>query len=370
MARQDIWTKQYLLTWVFNVERGMFAFVRTPAGDGMIIDCGGSGTAGILAKLKKTALRHCNSVDGSGRKQTRLAQVILSHPHVDHITDLEDVAAENPRLWTCPHDKDAPEGTADEKLDWDLIENPEGSKELIEKYRQAYEGRKRELPLQVYVPKSKTPSFRYGLFYIRPPECEPSEEEEEGGLPEADYGNNVSLMLFLRFQKSSILLPGDMMTSGMDYAVNEGCENRLVGDGIHSKYAKESSKRDAFRRWVNSGCSVLVAPHHGLESGFPEALFDALPKKDQRVDLVVISERQHRKKTDGKIHEAYQSKKKGKVRGMPVQSDDGGSEERISVRTSSDGHCLIGCRGGNEIAVVTSEDLDWILTQGPNALFK
>jgi len=355
MVKQDVWSKQYLLVWVFSVERGGYALVRTPAKDAMIIDCGGSDAASILPKLKKKVLVHCNRVVGNNKKETRLAQVILSHPHVDHITNLEGIAVENPALWTCPHDKDMPGGMLDEKLDWTLIENPEDSDELIEKYKHVYAGRK--LPLQVFVPKSKIPGFRYGLFYIRPPECEPSEDAEEEGLPKADYGNNVSLMVFLRFQNSSIILPGDMLTSGMDYAVNEGCENRLVGEGIPSSYAKRSSKRDTFRGWVNGGCSVLVAPHHGLESGFPEALFDALPKKDQRVDLVVISERRHGKKTDGKIHEAYQSTKKGKVRGMPVKGPDGSSETRASVRTSSDGHCLIGCRGSDEISVVTSQDL-------------
>ncbi|MBN2020838.1 MAG: MBL fold metallo-hydrolase [Sedimentisphaerales bacterium] len=358
--------KQYLWAWIFNVGRGNCAFVITPSRDGVLIDCGGD--ENIIASIKKRLLPFCREHKWGQDKVTRIGQIIVSHPHIDHFGQIKEAKKLYPYLWTCPHDKVPKPLDVDERINWELIKNPEGSEEIIEEYRNAYEGR--NLPLQVFRPTNVVPYFSYGIFYIRPPDCEPIESQigsEKEGLPERDYGNNISVMVYFMFSKSSIFFPGDMMCSGMKRAIETGCENRLVGEGIPFQFATQSARADTLRNWINTGCSVLVAPHHGLVSGYSNEFFSSLPVADPRVDFVVISEKAEPRKDEGKVHNNYQNSEK--VKGLQVIGQNGSKKMRLSVTTRTDGHCLVGFRGNNEVSVVTSQDLEWILTKGPCQLF-
>jgi len=365
MVSRDWVNKQYLLAWIFDVGRGSCAFVRTPSKDGVLIDCGGDEK--IVCCVKEHLVPICRRCAGTEGKKNRIGQVIISHPHVDHFRSIEEAVKLNPMLWTCPHDKEPKLLEPDERLNWELIENPEDSDELLELYRNAYEGRR--LPLQVFAPAHAVPHFAYGIFYIRPLECEPIENflGEDEGLPEKDYANNTSIMVCFRFNRSSILFPGDMMASGMKRALEVGCENRRVGEGVPEKYRLESGSAQILRKWVNSGCSVLVAPHHGLESGYSPEFFRSLPTEDPRVGLVVISEKAKPRKGEGKVHTNYQSEEK--VKGATVIDEYSSKSDRLSVTTRTDGNCLVGFRGTDDLSVVVSHDLEWILTDGPEALF-
>ncbi len=363
------WTKkQYLLAWIFNVGRGNCAFIRTPSRDGILIDCGGGDE--VIDGIEEYLLPTCREQALGDFDETRLAQVVISHPHVDHFLQIKRANALHPCFWTCPHDKTSPQGYPDERLDWELVSNPDGSGDLEEAYRDAYA--KRRLPLQAFAPASEIPHFAYGLFYLPPPQCKPLEDElrEKGnGLPKGDYANNVSIMAYFWFNGNSILFPGDMMPSGMSKSLSIGCENRLVGDGFAERFAKQSASAETFRKWVNAGCSILVAPHHGLESAYSPEFFRSLPAQDPRVGLVVISEKTEPGPCDGKVHPNYQNRGAGKVRGMQVQNQNGMLQECLSVTTRSQGHCLIGFRGVDDIGVVVSQDLEWILTDGPQYVF-
>jgi len=359
--------KQYLLAWILNVGRGNCAFVRTPSRDGMLIDCGGEEE--IILSIKKYIIPLCRKHKASSG-ETQVGQVIISHPHIDHFRQISKAEGLNPRLWTCPHDKQPIKGYPDERLDWELVGNPEGSQELEDLYRTAYAEPKRRLPLQTFAPVSQIPYFSYGMFYIPPPQCKPVENSasiSDSELPKKDYGNNTSIMVYFRFGKSSILFPGDMMASGMKRAIEVGCENRLVGEGIAPQFARRSASAEMLRKWINKGCTVLVAPHHGLESGYSNEFFTSLPIADPRVGIVVISEKAKPRKDEGNVHSNYQNREK--VKGLRVIKQDGAKEVRLSVTTRTDGHCLVGFRGSEEVSVVVSEDLDWILTKGPERLF-
>lgn len=360
--------KQYMLAWIFNVGHGICGFVRTPSRDGILIDCGGSHE--VIDAIDEYLLPSCREHEVGFGEETRLAQVIISHPHVDHFLQIERTSDLHPYFWTCPHDKDAPQGYPDERLDWQLISNPEGSNELEEAYREAYS--ERNLPLQAFAPVNEIPHFYYGLFYIPAPQCKPIEghvDRADGSLPKKDYANNTSIMAYFHFNNSSILFPGDMMASGMKRALTVGCENRVVGDGIADTFAARSAAPETFRKWVNSGCSVLVAPHHGLESAYSPDFFLSLPASDPRVNLVVVSEKAEPGPYDGAVHPNYQKRDAGKVKGTWVRNDKGSIQECLSVTTRSQGHCLVGFRGTNEIGVVVSQDLEWVLTEGPECVF-
>lgn len=361
MTKGDWKTKQCLLAWVFNVGRGVCVFLRTPAKNGVLVDCGGEKSSQIIPMLQKFVIPNCSEIQYANGKKTRTAQMLLSHPHADHIREIEHGMELAPYYVTCPHDKDD-----DEKFNWDLLENPPGTEGLLDTYKASY--RSRCLPLRIYPPKSKPPGFLQGIFYLRPPECEPKDNSEDG-LPKSDYANNTSIMMYLKYCGKTILLPGDMMPSGMKKILEKGSENRLTGDGILPKFSEETDPKTPFSKLMREGgCSVLVAPHHGLESGFCPEFFDSLPESDKRVDLVVVSEKAKPGKNDGKVHPEYQTEKR--VRGMTVKKKDGSTEQnRRSITTRSDGHCLIGIRSPNELSVVISSDLKWILSEGPDALF-
>jgi beta-lactamase superfamily II metal-dependent hydrolase len=366
----EFWNKQYMLVWVFDVGRGNCGFVRTPSQHGILLDCGGENS--VISMIKKYLLPRCREqkwvAKNGNEKRTRIGQVIISHPHVDHFRNIAEVIGLDPILLTCPHDKQASYFEPNECVDWELIQNPEGSEELLELYRSSYEGR--NLPLQVFSPTSQVPHLTYGIFYIRPPECEPVDSwygDEDSGLPKKDYGNNISIMTYFRFNKNSIFFPGDIMASGMKHALKVGCENRLVGDGIAAKFAKRSGSPEMLRKWINSGCSILVAPHHGLESGYSREFFLSLPVDDPRVCAVLISEKAKSSKDEGNVHSYYQNSKK--VKGISVIREDGTRVNKLSITTRTDGNCLIGFRGSKDISVVVSKNLEWILTDGPNFLF-
>lgn len=359
-----------MLVWVFDVGRGNCGFVRTPSKHGILLDCGGDSS--VISMIEKYLLPRCRErkwVDKNGNeKHTRISQVIISHPHVDHFSNIEQVMELDPFLLTCPHDKQASYLEQNECVDWELIHNPEGSDELLYLYRRAYKGR--NLPLQVFSPTSQVPHFTYGIFYIRPSECEPVESwfiNEDSGLSKQDYGNNISIMTYFRFNKNSILFPGDIMASGMKHALEVGCENRLVGEGVAAKFAKRSASTQMLRKWINRGCSILVAPHHGLESGYSPEFFLSLPIGDPRVRGVLISEKAKPSKGEGCVHCNYQSS--DKVKGVSVIRDNGTRTNKLSITTRTDGNCLIGFRGSEDISVVVSKNVEWILTDGSEFLF-
>lgn len=83
--------------------------------------------------------------------------------------------------------------------------------------------------------------------------------------------------------------------------------------------------------------------------------------------MVVISEKANPGENEGKVHTNYQNTQK--VKGMGITRGDGTKERRLSLTTRTDGHCLVGFRGTNEISIVVSQDLSWILTEGPDLLF-
>ena len=350
--------KQYLWAWIFNVGRGNCAFVLMPSKYGILIDCGGEEE--IINAMIKRIFPYCRIYKWGQDKETRVCQMIISHPHVDHFQNIEKAISLYPYFWTCPqHDKIPSIGYPDERLNWDLVENEENTEELVELYKSAYLGNKRQLPLQTFIPTNQTPHFSYGIFYIPPPQCEL--------INKSDYANNTSIMAYFRFNNNSILFPGDMMSSGMKDILESGCENRIVGEGIPSQFAKRSASAETFRKWINGGCSILVAPHHGLESAYSPEFFESLPVDDPKVDIVVISEKAKSRENEGDVHHNYQNS--DKVKGLQVIKQDGKKEKRLSVTTRTDGHCLVGFRGNNEISVVTSQDLEWILTKGPDQLF-
>lgn len=348
--------------WIFNVGRGNAGFVRSPLNQGFIVDMAEGEDFDPTAFIEKKLIPHLSPYN-----KAKIAQAMLSHPHQDHIAQCaklshgyrEGLLA--PALLTCPHDKEPKNGDLSEKLNWKRIVNPKGTEKLIDEYKALYA--QRSLPLQTILFDSKrtVPNLEYGIYYVRPPVCETIHEKND-----QDYGNSVSVLFYFRHGDSTILFPGDITPEALKHLLLErdGTEKRFTrfdrqfSEGHpmwHSQTADQPSLRALLRK---RGLTILVAPHHGLESCFSPDLYEAMVGGKPR--LVVISERRHTKDQDGKVHAQYQSE--DGASGLNVEIE-GKGEFRRSLSTVSGHHVLIVLNGNGSPKVYADKDPQKLLAK-------
>src|SRR5579884_1347334 len=172
--------------WIFSVGRGNAAFVRTGLNQGFILDmgCGGIQDFDPADFIKRNLALKLDKF-----QNRYIAQAVLSHPHKDHIAQCGELRSGilEPKLLTCPHDKDS-----NEKLNWSRIKNPEGSSDLEATYRSLYSSR--QLPLQTirFDAKKTIPNLEYGIFYLRPPVADKLHTDDNA------YGNACSIVFYFR----------------------------------------------------------------------------------------------------------------------------------------------------------------------------
>jgi beta-lactamase superfamily II metal-dependent hydrolase len=320
--------------WIFSVGRGNAAFIRTGMNHGFILDM--NSTEFDVAKFIKD--KFVCKLDSY--KDNKIAQAILSHPHGDHIVQCSELKKGSPlypTLLTCPHAKDSENGSPNEKVNWTRICNRDTDAENVETYKSLYSNR--NLPLQTiqYAAGRNIPNLEYGLFYIRPPVCEKLHPNDDN-----EYGNSTSIMFYLRHGTNSVLFPGDMTPEGMEHILNEreGLEKRYTK--FDSKWAANNGTHHAktdgqpsLRSLLQQGLTILVAPHHGLESCHSPALFGAI--KGGRPKMVVISERRKAHEGDGSTHPNYARDICSS--GLRVQIE--GREEIKGCLTTKEGHHIL-----------------------------
>ena len=343
--------------WIFNVGRGVAAFVRTPLNHGILVDMGmsedfdpcGFVESHILSRLSEYA-----HDDGDTPYEARkIAQVILSHPHADHISQCQFLNKKSfePSLLTCPHDKDGTERP--EKVNWDRIENPEGTQASVDTYRSLYKTRKPGLSTMNTTSLSLSSGLEYGLYYLRPPICEILHVDDDNC-----YGNATSLVIYFRHGDSSILFPGDITPEGLAHLLSEGdgAEKRYTIFRYHSSgeqkdWYKATLQQPSLKSNLQEhGLTFLVAPHHGLESGFSETLYRSI--KTGKPNLVIISEKKHTSEQDGTVDRRYDSP--AGASGMRV-SVEGRQEDRRVLSTEDGFHILIALSGTGSAPRVWAE---------------
>lgn len=350
--------------WIFNVERGLCIFIRTALNQGIMYDFGSSDDFKPSEFLKKHIIPYLDKYKGCG-----LAQTIISHPHVDHISDIKclldpdkDNSPFHAFLHTCPHDK-TKGSEKPEAIDWNRIKNPDGNEDKVEDYKSLYKKEDRRLPLQTicYDSLRSIPNLEYGLYYVRPPvvsEIYPNNDQA--------YGNGISLVIFYRHGSHTLLIPGDINPDTFEHLLGEGegMEKRYtIFDKRHSTqhldWHEVSGDQPSLKSLLGKyGLSILIAPHHGLESGFSDELYSSI--KDGKPDLVVISEKRHLSDSDGKVDTFYQSSNGAK--GLSVFTK-GIGEKKYSVSTRNGQHILILFQG-------TGGQPDVFLEEYPEALLK
>ena len=332
------WTNNNRLhIFVFAVKRGLAVFIRLPNNVGVIYDLGGGESFSPVEFIDEKIIGHLTQYDGHN-----IAQLLVSHPHADHIQQASEINCRSPRLRpalvTLPHDVGS-NTTADERVDFTRIENGD-NEELISEYKKLYDNRKP--PLRTIDPETlsdRTEDLEYGFYYMRPPKVAIEQPNNDH-----HYGNGLSFCLWLRYGKHSVWIPGDITPEVHKKVIHgaDSVERRIVGHDVdghqyphryHTETKDQPSPNELFRK---NGLSVLVAPHHGLESCFPDVLFDSLP--DGRVRAAIVSEKRHTGASDGTVDSRYLSS--DYVDGVSVDKE-GAHIKLRRVSTASDHHILI-----------------------------
>lgn len=346
--------------WVFNVGRGLSVFIRTPKNYGILYDVGSSEDFSPMEFIKKHFLENLtkyeSKIDGKA-DQHDLAQTVISHPHADHISEVKELKTFKMGLLTCPHDK-TKEGIKDEKFDFEVIEDHEN----LRIYRSLF--KERSLPLQTIKYEDANTTVlqaEYGIYYVRPPEVRKIHKDNDH-----QYGNGCSLVLYFKYGDQSILIPGDITPEALEQILDEkeGSEKRYSifsrsasANDWHVKTGGQPSLRDQLK---NHGLTILVAPHHGLESCYSQKLYDTI--KDSKPSLVVISEKKHWGENDGKVDERYRGEKGAK--GIDVNIEGTIEKQRYSVSTCNGYHYLIKFTSQKKVEVYGEKDPLKLLDKG------
>lgn len=314
---------QYCCIWIFDVGRGVAAAVLTPTRKWIMIDLGGSDDFNPVNDFMYSKLPASSLENSRGRKE--LSQLIISHPHDDHLTCIREFNQRiYPILLTVPNDVDDPNQPRNCKINWDRIQNP--SAELVEELKYAYQ--RRTPPLAIHK-EFNVNGFYYGIYYIPPGVCESSPK-----LSLANYANNISIVARFYYKGNVVLFCGDLMKDGMEYIL----------DNIPPLKADLS----------NYGVDYLIAPHHGLESSFSTKLFDCLPGNKTK-KLNIISERRSYDGTNQNIDSRYSSAQFAGGENIYI---NGVKEHRRQIKTANVGH----------VRIVLYENGNSLITTGNNSL--
>lgn len=264
-----------LYIWIFDVGRGMSAFVKTIHNYGVMVDCGTSEDFNPFSEVVHKHFLPCLDVPVRNGQKFRLAQLIVSHPHSDHCAEFDTVIRQGkPMFLTTPH-SNPKEPDLQQHVNWNLVDNRPGTEGPVLALKD--EINRRDPPLKAYIdePGFSAPGFSMEIFFIPP-------RVNETTLPKGDYTNNLSIAVYMSLGGNSILFMGDLMPSGVEYLL-----------GTDSNFA----------RCVKAGISFVVVPHHGLESGFCSSLYRNMPKvKSHWLISSLRSERQARMKG---VHTLY-----------------------------------------------------------------
>lgn len=262
---------------VWDVQHGSAAYLKTPNGKHITVDLG---TGSFKSKERDfSPLRHLKT----RWSVAQLDYVIITHPHLDHIDDILNFDLLSPRVLSRPRHLTADDVWANNRnADRDIRQKVEKYLELNQRYSEP-------------IPQGYDISdpANYGGVDIRvfTPTMSPTSNI-----------NNHSLVVVISFENCKVLLPGD----------NEPPSWTELLD------------RSNFREAI-AGTDVLIAPHHGRDSGFHRDLFNHISPL-----LTVIS--------DGRFLDTSATDRyRAVTREWTVHRRNGSDEKRRCVSTRNDG---------------------------------
>ena len=261
------------VTW--DVDHGSAAYIRTPNSKHITIDLGTRRATDAGFK----PLSHLYS--NWGVKQ--LDAIVITHPHLDHIEDILNFENLSPKLLVSPNH-------LTESEIWGSNTNaPMETKQIIQKY-----------------------------IDIRRHYSQPAAQENDISIP-SNYGG-VSFQFFVPSLPPRNNINNHSVITVMTYA---GVKFLMPGDNEPPSWNEMLSRQDFVS--AIQGTHILVAPHHGRESGYHAPLFDKITPL-----LTIIS--------DGRfVDTSATSRYSAKTTGWKVKRKNGPQAERKCVTTRNDG---------------------------------
>lgn len=264
----------------WDVQHGHMTYIKTPNNRHIVIDLG----TGDYSKDKVafSPLLHLKNKYGVNQ----LDYVIITHPHLDHIDDILNFDELNPKVFRRPKQ----------------LTNEEVMERVIERYRAKFE-------------KYCEINNRYNQPVSSDSNDSISNPENWGGLELKSFNpstcnhnnfNNHSIVSIIKHAEIKIVIPGD----------NEKCS------------FDELMEKEDFVEAI-SDADILLAPHHGRESGYNDEFINAVNPR-----LTVVSDSKY---CDTSANARYTAKSRGwKVH----KTSNGNSRERKCLTTATDGEVV------------------------------
>lgn len=247
---------------LFNVGHGLSCMIRElPSNYITLIDLGSDENLSPLEELRIQNLR--------------ADQIFISHPHGDHISEIEKILETAYR----------PDGFYIQDYDWDDVASRE-QKHLVEKVKKIKDVKK-IIPTGSYGGEAVLKYWSY------------SPDNAKDLFGESKHINNSSLAIIYKWRGFKVAILGDLETDALEKFCNF----------------------DEFAEFAK-GTDILIAPHHGHNSGFPELWVEKIGKPS--VTLVSIKE------NDQHVCKKYQSDKFNS--GVTING-----ETRYTLTTRQDG---------------------------------
>ena len=256
---------------VWNVELGLAVHIKSPNSKNIVIDLGtGKNNSSPLQKLCWESIHY----------------MIITHPHLDHISDIESFGMNEPKILYHAY------GIPDEDI---IAKDDAYSKGKFKKY--------------VDITK------RYSSPVTESNINNPDNSSNYGGLEiqtfqtcacDVSNFNNFSIITVLSLSNCKIVVCGDNEKASLDILM----------------------RRSDFKAAV-AYADVLVAPHHGRESGYHDEFVKHVHPK-----ITIVSD-------TSKSTASASSKYTSASSGWKVHKSDGTSSDRYCLTTRNDGNILV-----------------------------
>jgi len=279
--------------WFLNVGHGDCAYLELPNGSKMMIDCGGGADnwpSRLLKHFRITKKESPVNIPGVSGKYA-LDNLVISHPHGDHISDIEAIHDEiGFYLFTGGYRSFIDKISLDQ-IDYHKRGQNAGKKfiEIVKKHKGDYEKAKDRV--RANRPTCVVASKRFINY------------QDNIDLNEISYFVSISI------GNQKVLFPGDMTAAGV-------------------KKILESDDAVNFKEFVK-GTTILKVPHHGRENGCSQEMFNWF--KGEPI-LCILSDQIINEKNQGTTNTQWYtdrtSKKKVKI--------DGKMQDRYVLTTRKD----------------------------------
>jgi len=261
--------------WVFNVEQGFMAFVRAPSGATLAIDCGKASDFSPTIYVRENELN-----DPERQARYPISELVVTHPHDDHIEDIQRLAK-----WLKPgiiHKQ---------RYDWEEVEEQSGGDyanlRQWAKFQEEYNSPVDDPPDWGAV------KVTHWCLTV----------DQANALNEAKFINNSSIITIVEVGSFKMTFPGDIEKDGW----------------------LKMLERDQFCAALR-GTSIFVTSHHGHSSGYTPEIYAAMGKPWFNLSSIHHG--------DLAIESAYSTAQT--ACGAPYNG-----ETRYSITTRRDGSCLI-----------------------------